>query len=524
MIDPKDDPFFDGVEQEQQPVVSSEETIPPIAPLTTQDFKKPRRQKLAEVDLSKSDRQPPSSEISEQGVLGSILLSPEECLPVVRQKLRPDAWYDLRHQALFEQMCAMEDARQPLTLITIQQWLKDRQMLDGIGGLAYLSSLMDAVPSAANLAYYVDIVREKHVLRNLLAVCTNTLGRVHSFEGEVDQLMAEVEQAILAASDDRMDELRTMKELARSFVDRMGDLHAGKVERGINTGIHGLDQKMQGMHRKELIVLAARPSEGKTSIAMSIALTIAQALPAGQAVGIQSYEMTADGLTERGVSCLGRLNLRHLRDFNEGDLKAMTLAAARFARLPIRIEDQRKDINGLCSSIRRMVRRDGVQVVFIDHLGKIKSRDTKAAQFNRQAEVGHITGRLADLAKELDIPIILLCQLNRDTDRQPRPPRLSDLRESGDIEQDADVVIFIHREKDDQTAHLPTIDLHLLILKQRNGPTGRVPVRFNRAYSEFVDRTIEDSDMVLPLDEKPVIHPPVQTGFVMPLHEQSKTN
>lgn len=522
-IDPTDD-FFAGVEQEQQPVVSSEETIPPIAPLTTQDFKKPRRQKAAEVDLSKSDHQPPSSEISEQGVLGCILLSPEECLPVVRQKLRPDAWYDLKHQALFEQMCAMEDARQPLTLITIQQWLKDRQMLEGIGGLAYLSSLMDAVPSAANLAYYLDIVADKHRLRNLLAVCTNTLGRVHSFEGEVDQLMAEVEQAILAASDDRMDELRTMKELARSFIDRSSDLHAGRTKRGIDTGIHGLDRMTQGFHRKELIALAARPSAGKTACAVSIAISMAQALPAGERIGICSFEMTADGITERAISCLARLNLRNLQQFNEGDLKAMTLAASRFSKLPLIIEDQRTNIDGLTSTIRRMVRRDGVKIMFIDHLGKIKSRDTRQAQFDRKAEVGQITGRLADLAKELDIPIILLCQLNREIEKRAGYPQLSHLRESGDIEQDADVVIFIHRDGEADAAHSPSVDLKLVIAKQRNGPTGHVSVTFNRAYSQFIDRTIEDSDMDLPPEDKPVIHPPVQIGFTMPLHEQSKTN
>jgi replicative DNA helicase len=479
-----------------------------IVPLNSPDFKKPRRQKSTAVDLSKLDRLPPHSIEAEQGVLGCVLLSPTESLGICLEKLKAgsEVFYDLRHQTLFGEFIAMYDARLPIDLITVQQRLRDLNQLDGVGGLAYLSSLMDAVPSAANLAYYLDIVREKHVLRKMLQTCTAVLGRVHEHEGEVDQLLDEVERDILKISQERETITnRGMKDLVRGAIAMIEDYHqrAGGLT-GISTGFVDLDKMTSGMHEGEMIVLAARPSMGKTSLAMNIAehIVVNENLP----VGVFSLEMTSESLVMRMLCSLARVNGRSIRDgfLAEADMRKLTGAASKMAKAPLYIDDTPGlSILQLRARARRMWQQHGIKVFIIDYLQLLHS-SAKKAQDNRQQEIADISNGVKALAKELKCPVIVLSQLNRELEKdKSRKPRLSDLRESGAIEQDADVVALLYKpstddDEDASTERKPQdiIPVNLLIAKQRNGPTGDVNLSFHKGLTRFESAAkISDEDV-----------------------------
>jgi replicative DNA helicase len=460
------------------------------------DFKKPRRNKAAAVDLSKLDRLPPHSTEAEQGVLGCILLSPSECLGLCVEKLKggAESFYDLRHQTLYQHLVEMYDKKEPVDLITVQQRLKDIGQLEGVGGLSYLSGLMDAVPSAANLAYYLDIIGEKFVLRRMLRACTQVIARVHEHEGEVDELIDEVERDILRISEDREDTTtRGMKDLVRGAIDLIQSYHAraGGLT-GLGTGLPDLDKLTSGLHEGEMIVIAARPSVGKTSLAMNIVehVIINDNLP----VGVFSLEMTSESLVMRMLCSMARVNGRAIRDgfLSEQDMRKLTGAATKMAKAPLHIDDSSGlSILQLRARARRMWQQHGIKLFIIDYLQLLHSSSRKA-QDNRQQEIADISNGVKALAKELKVPVIVLSQLNREVEKEKgRKPRLSDLRESGSIEQDADVVGLLYRpvvEEDEEGGgqDSDSIPVNLLIAKQRNGPAGEdVRLIFRKGLTRF---------------------------------------
>ena len=280
------------------------------------DFKKSKRQRQNLVDLTKVDRLPPHSLEAEQGALGCILLSPNEAMGICVEKLKAGAelFYDLRHQTLYETLAAMYDARDAIDLITVSQKLKDVHQLDGVGGLAYLSALLDATPSAANLPYYLEIIREKFILRRMIATCTEVVARVYEQPGEVDTLLDEVERDILKISEDReTTTIKPMKDLVRGAIDLIQDYHQRQGGlTGLATGFTELDKMTSGMHGGEMIVIAARPSMGKTSLAMNIAEHVA--VNEKQPVGVFSLEMTSESLVMRLLCSLAKVNGRAIRD------------------------------------------------------------------------------------------------------------------------------------------------------------------------------------------------------------------
>ena len=240
------------------------------------DLKRSRRRKQpAAESAARLDRLPPHSPEAEQGVLGCVLLAPNECMGECIEKLKTgsEVFYDLRHQTIFDALAEMYDKREAIDIITVQQRLKDKQMLDQVGGIAYLASLPDAVPSAANLSYYLDIVQEKFVLRKMIHVCTDVVGRVYDFEGEVDALMDEVERDILRISESRVQgQNNTIKDLVKRAINTIEDFHQRQgTLTGVGTGFTDLDKMTSGFHGGEMVVIAARPSMGKTSLAMNIA-------------------------------------------------------------------------------------------------------------------------------------------------------------------------------------------------------------------------------------------------------------
>ena len=452
------------------------------------------------------DRLPPHSPEAEQGVLGCVLLSPNDCMGECIEKFKAGAevFYDLRHQTIFNTLAEMYDSREAIDVITLQQRLKNKQLLEEVGGIAYLAALPDTVPSAANLSYYLDIVQEKYLLRKMIQTCTEVVGRVYDYEGEVDALMDEVERDILRISESRVQsQTTTIKDLVKKAINTIEDFHQRQgMLTGVGTGFADLDKMTSGLHGGEMVVIAARPSMGKTSLAMNIAehVAIEQRLP----VGVFSLEMTSESLVLRMLCSRSRVNLRNVREgfLAERDFPKLTGAAGKLANAPLFIDDSSGlSILQLRAKARRMSQQYGIKLFVIDYLQLLHSTARRAE--NRQQEIADISSGIKSLAKELNVPVIVLSQLNRELEREKnRKPRLSDLRESGAIEQDADVVGLLYKPSSDDdeerrpAAEEDAVPVNLLIAKQRNGPTGDVNLTFLKSYTRFESAAkVSDEDV-----------------------------
>ncbi len=472
------------------------------------DLKRTPRPKPALAAAGKVDRLPPHSPEAEQGVLGCVLLSPNECMGECIEKFKrgEEVFYDLRHQTIFGALAEMYDHREAIDVITLHQNLKNRQLLEEAGGLAYLSTLPDTVPSAANLRYYLDIVQEKYLLRKMIRTCTEVVGRMYDYEGEVDALMDEVERDILRISESRVQGQTTaIKDLVHRAINTIEKFHQGQGQlTGVGTGFTDLDKMTNGLHGGEMIVIAARPSMGKTSLAMNIAehAAIEQRVP----VGVFSLEMTSESLVLRMLCSRSRVNLRNVREgfLAERDFPKLTGAAGKLANAPLFIDDSSGlSILQLRAKARRMSQQYGVKLFVVDYLQLLHSTARRAE--NRQQEIADISSGIKSLAKELNVPVVVLSQLNREIEREKgRPPRLSDLRESGAIEQDADVVGLLYKPKsgsEDDDGGVPSaeedaVPVNLLIAKQRNGPTGDVELTFLKSYTRFESKAkVSDEDV-----------------------------
>jgi replicative DNA helicase len=462
------------------------------------DLKRSRQQKSSRADARPTIyRLPPHWPEGERGILGCILISPNECMGECMEKLKgngAEVFYDLRNKEIFNSLVMMFDERTPIDLITVQQQLKDKQLLDQVGGITYLAQLQDATPSAANLSYYLDIVQEKYLLRKMIHTCTDVVGRVYDYEGDVDALMDEVERDILKISESRSkSETPLIKELVNRAVDKVEQffLREKGTCSGLKTGFADLDQMTDGLHGSEMIVIAARPSMGKTSLAMNIAERVVyeDKLP----VAVFSLEMDAEALALRMICSIARVNLRTIREgfMSEFDFPKLTSAASRLAKSPLFIDDTAGlSILQLRARARRLHQLHGIKLFVVDYLQLLHSTSNRRDE-NRQQEIADISSGLKALAKELKVPVLVLSQLNRELERdKSRKPRLSDLRESGAIEQDADLVGLLYKpnrdededSKEDQDAGEA---VNLLIAKQRNGPTGDVHLTFLKPYARF---------------------------------------
>lgn len=467
-------------------------THSPAAPAGV-DLHQARRQRPDWAAAGAADRSPPHSPEAERGVLACILLAPSETMSDCLGKLRVSAalFYDLRHQTLFEVLREMFERNEPIDLITLQQRLKDRNLLDKVGGLTYLTGLPDAAPSAANLKFYLEIVKEKYVLRNLLRTCGDIMARVQRHAGDVDELLDSVERDILHISETRVEQGAVeIRELVKKAINTVEDFHKRQgMLTGISTGFVDLDRMTYGLHQGEMIVIAARPSVGKTSLAMNIAEHVAvdQKLP----VAVFSLEMTGEALALRMLCSRARVNLRNAREgfLAERDFPKLTDAAGRLAGAPLYIDDSSGlSILQLRARARRLEQQYKIRLFVVDYLQLLHSTSRRAE--NRQQEIADISSGLKALAKELKVPVIVLSQLNRELERDKnRKPRLSDLRESGAIEQDADVVGLLYRPSSDEDEssgpESDAVPINLLIAKQRNGPTGEIPLTFLKPYTRF---------------------------------------
>lgn len=478
------------------------------------DLKRARRQKAAAADSLRTDRLPPHSMEAEKGVLGCALLSPKEGLGFCLEKFKrgADVFYDLRHQTIFSEMIEMYDTQQAIDMVTLAQRLRDRNHLEAVGGYTFLSALLDAVPSAANLEYYAEIVRDKFILRKMIQTCTGFVSRAYTEQDNVDGLMDEVERDVLRISEEREQSASaTMKDLVRSAITTIESFHERQGQlTGISTSFLDLDKMTSGLHGGEMVVIAARPSMGKTSLAMNIAEGVAvdQRLP----VGVFSLEMTSEALVLRMLCSRAQVNLRSIREgfLAERDFPKLTGAAGKLANAPLFIDDTPGlSILQLRARARRLWQQFGIKLFVIDYLQLLHSTARRSDQ-NRQQEIADISSGIKALAKELSVPVIVLSQLNRDVERdKTRKPRLSDLRESGAIEQDADLVGILYKadpsnpkraatgdDDEDAAPDGDTVPVNLLIAKQRNGPTGDVHLTFFRSFTRFRDASKVPEDLV----------------------------
>ncbi|HSH38737.1 MAG TPA: replicative DNA helicase [Chthoniobacterales bacterium] len=437
----------------------------------------------------------PHSVEAEQGVLGSMLISPRDIIAECVERITDEYFYVPAHQTIYTVLVELWNAGAGIDLITFTQTLRDRNLLETVGGAAFVTSLYTFVPTAANVMYYLEIVREKFVLRQIIAACTESVRRAYEEQDEVNNLLDEVEQKVFAVGEDRFKgQMPGMKEQVMGALESIEQLweRRGGIT-GISTGFAELDRMTNGLHEAEMIVIAARPSMGKTALAMNIAehVAISSKLP----VAVFSLEMSSQQLVQRLLCSRARVNLQKVREgfLAERDFPSLTSAASKLAEAQIYIDDTAGlSILELRAKARRLKAQKDVQLIVIDYLQLLKST-TRRAQDNRQLEISEISSGIKGLAKELKVPIIVLAQLNRQPEaRSGGKPRLSDLRESGSIEQDADLVGLLVRpevyEEDEDARAEKAGEAELIIAKQRNGPVGEVPLTFLKEFTRFEDR------------------------------------
>src|ERR1700730_759823 len=449
-------------------------------------------------------RTPPNSVEAEQGVLGSMLISPRDAIAECVEKINEEYFYVPAHQTIYNVLVDLWNTGQAIDLITFTQVLRDRNLLEGVGGAAFVTSLFTFVPTAANVGYYIDIVRDKYILRQIIATSTESVRRAYEEQEEVNDLLDEVEQRIFAVGEDRFKgQMLSMKEQVMSTLESIEKLFENKgAITGVSTGFRDFDKLTSGLHSSEMIVIAARPSMGKTALAMNIAehAAIQLKLP----VAIFSLEMSAQQLVQRMLCSRARVNLAKTRDgfLSEADFPKLTNAASKLAEAKIFIDDSAGlSILELRAKARRLKAQQDVQLIVVDYLQLLRST-SRRAQDNRQLEISEISAGLKGLAKELKIPVIVVAQLNRNpeirTGSVQGVPRLSDLRESGSIEQDADVVGLLTREEYYADSPEEREELkgkaELIIAKQRNGPIGQVKLTFLKDFTRFEDRAEDTAE------------------------------
>lgn len=446
----------------------------------------------------------PQAPDAERGVLGSLLLSPQEVSGLCADKGVDEDWFHLpAHALIFTAHEQLRTAGHPGDFVTLTQHMRDTGTLDQAGGAAYVTELFTFMPTAANAAYYLDILAEKLALRRIIKTCTEFAARSYDEQDNPGQLLDDAQTAILAiARPDEgaaMEHIKHVKEGVTQTIIAIEETYntrGGVV--GLSTGFHQLDRMTGGLRGPQLIVIAGRPSMGKSAflwnIAEHIALGSGDILPR-PVLGF-SLEMNLTELAGRMVLGRANINLQRVRDgFLSHDQMSRTLpnAASAVAKAPIWIDETAGlSIQELRPRVRRFLRRyPDTAAVFIDYLQLMRST-SKRAQENRALEIAEISGGLKRLAKEIGRPIITAAQLNRDNDGPKTPPKLSNLRESGSIEQDADMVLLLHRRhyytKDDEDKGKATADL----AKQRNGPTGEIKLCFNSELARFENPSGQD--------------------------------
>lgn len=448
---------------------------------------------------TKSLKIPPHSIESEQAVLGGLFLDPESWMKVA-ERLRQEDFYRRDHKIIFNAIARLDAEGHPIDLVTVAEWLENNQQLDDAGGLSYLSALADATPSASNIASYADIVRKRSILRQLIGATSQISDTVFNPSGRTsNEILDFAEQTIFEIAEQESrgrKSYRKLNDLLATTLDRIDELFRKKSHiTGVSTGFSDFDRQTAGLQKSDLIIVAGRPSMGKTAFAINIAehAVIKDRI----SVAVFSMEMSGEQLSMRMMSSLGRIDQHKVRTgkLDDEDWPRLTSAVEILKDSKLFIDDTPAltpaELRARC---RRIAREHGLDMVVIDYLQLMQVPGTKE---NRATEISEISRSLKAMAKELNIPVIALSQLNRSLEQRPnKRPVMSDLRESGAIEQDADVIVFIYRDEvyDEQSPDKGTAEI--IIGKQRNGPIGTVRLSFLGRYTRF-ENHVEDKGYMM---------------------------
>jgi len=439
--------------------------------------------------LDQGVRVPPHNYEAEQSVLGSLLID-KDALIQVADFIEPDDFYKGSHSSVYSAMLDLYKATEPIDVLSVVNRLKEKKQLSAIGGEAGVAHLATVVPTAGNIMHYARIVKKTATLRRLISAASEISEIGFAEEEEIDVLLDRAEQALFGVSQDHKQYSFTkVSDALEEAFERIDKLHKGDHDiRGVTTGFSALDNKLAGWQKSDLVILAARPSVGKTSLALDFAR---HAALNGAAVGLFSLEMSKEQLVDRMLAAHAHVDLWRLRTGRletrgeYDDFSRIGHAMGELSNTPIFIDDHTSNgVMGMRTMARRLQAEQGLDLLIIDYLQLMESNRYKD---NRVQEVSDISRSLKRLAIELGIPIIALSQLSRGVEmRTDQRPKLSDLRESGSIEQDADVVMFIHRPPVPGEEERPEVgDVSLLVEKHRNGPTGEIPLRFHSKYASF---------------------------------------
>lgn len=445
------------------------------------------------------DRTPPHNIEAEQSVIGAIFLQPES-FSSASEILMPEDFYRASHQRIFAAMLQLADRGEPIDVITVTTYLNDRKQLEEAGGVTYLTQVAESVPTAANIEYYSRIVEEKALLRRLIRAATDIVTSGFEREDEVDDVLNEAEKTILEVSGRKNSEgFKDIKDVLIDVYDKIEKLHENQGDvTGVPTGYQELDRITSGFQQNDLIIIAARPSVGKTAFALNVAQNVA--VKTDNNVAIFSLEMGADQLVQRMLCAEGNIDSQRLRSgqLQADDWGKLTMAMGSLSNAGIFIDDTPGiRVSEIRSKCRRLKQEHGLGMIMIDYLQLIQG--SSGSQENRQQEVSEISRSLKGLARELEVPLIALSQLSRGVEsRQDKRPMMSDLRESGSIEQDADIVGFLYRDDYYDTESEKQNIIEIIISKQRNGPTGTVELAFVKEYNKFVDLDYRYSERDIP--------------------------
>ncbi len=432
------------------------------------------------------ERIPPQNIEAEQSVLGAMLLDKDAIITAI-ELLRFGDFYRDGHRKIFQAIVSLSDRGEPVDLVTLPEELRRRNELESVGGMGYLTVLANTVPTSANVGYYAQIVKEKAVLRSLISTATGIVTRCFEAKEEVDEILDEAERAIFEVSQRSSPQgFASMKEILKGAFDRIDKLWGNKGGvTGVPTGFPDLDNITCGLQNADLIILAARPSMGKTTLALNIAQHIAvnEKLP----VAVFSLEMSKEQLVQRVLCAQANIDAQRLRRgfLSDEDYPKLTKAAGPLAEAPLFIDDTPAiSVMEVRAKARRLKAEHGLSALFIDYLQLM--RGSERAE-NRQQEISAISRSLKALAKELDVPVVALSQLSRAVEqREKKRPVLSDLLESGGIEANADIVAFIYRESYYNQNSENRNDTEIIIAKQRNGPIGNIHLFFKENHNKFL--------------------------------------
>ncbi len=434
-----------------------------------------------------ADRMPPQDNAAEQSVIGSMLLSKDAIADVI-ETIRGTDFYRPAHETIFDAMIELYGRGEPVDPVTVAAELSRRGELVRVGGAPYLHTLSASVPIAANAGYYAEIVREKAILRRLVGAGTRIVQMGYAGEGEVDDVVDAAQQEVYQVTDKRTSEdYAPLSAIMEATLDEIEAIsNRGGEMTGVPTGFADLDELTNGLHGGQMVIVAARPAVGKSTLALD--LCRAASIQANQTSVIFSLEMTRNEITMRLLSAEAKIPLNHMRNghMTDDDWQKLARKMGEVSAAPLFIDDSpNMTMMEIRAKARRLKQRHDLRLIVIDYLQlmtsgkKVESRQLEVSEFSRQIKL---------LAKELNVPVVALSQLNRGPEqRSDKRPLLSDLRESGSIEQDADMVILLHREDVYEKESTRPGEADLIVAKHRNGPTRDVVVAFQGHYSRFVD-------------------------------------